>query len=1270
MRSITILVHKCEYAEVESCTRRATGTYHTCGSVRWRRTVSIALLVWICCFGLVGGAWAKTWDLPSSHFLAAPLAEAEKVYAFREAARQASKDKQWLAAIENWDELLKLWPEDLEALTEKANVLSAQLNRREDAIAVRELAAKAVPWSAENRYQICELKFELKDFSGALEACETSIMLHRQVPAMARRADLLFLLGQQVEARAQYLEVVERLNTADEFNDLITQVKGLRLEHDHQVRSRESVLLEVAESWSSERLSQARAARSSIGLEFRQQLGPFWKSFEIEHPPEFLEMLRSLDARLAAAGEMDADSKDGFKLQLAIGRAWYFVQAPQSLKFSEELRGIESSLLERWGRGTPWAFVVGELKLVSTIVGSAEASRRQESAYELISIVAKTHGSYSHLGVRALNTASRAFQFGGNAEMRTAVLARALTIAWGLYGGSSEKVTELLMTVAVSLDHGGQVGLVEPLLRRYVAEFEANLGKTHDKVVAGKIELGSLLVQVENFAEAVKILEDVRTALSGSDERKARLLARVNYQLWLAYRALAPEPDVISFGPELDSDSGEVSRSVSSGAEYLEKISGLGDVDEAVALFNSNRSYEALEKFAEARRKLRAYLGDSHFLTLALGLKFSELALRSGRYNAALANAEEVHHIIEKAVHTPAWVKHDVFWYIGQATLALKRLDESYRAHASYWVEVSRDPVKTLDSSQALFNLSVLMEAQGHHAAAIFLAKKSVNGVQGSREGLISLQDGVQKDFLRKYSASYRFLAASLVERGRVIEAEQVLQMLKELELRELTPRSHVGAAVQFTRVDLGGREQRVQMHMDALLQEGATLQAESDRVQVRLKLSQGSETENRQRATELGAKLQAWETAMRAFLDNLPKELPEVQAAGGEQENEKAKGRLQAVVQRDPTAVGLQFVVTDERLGILLASREGTVGRFSPITRVELSQRVSQLRTAILNKADTREAAQALWKALLGPVEADLQRLGARTLLLASTDVLRYLPFAALQDEQGRYLIERFALANWLAAAPDPKPRTQTQPWRMAALGVTQAKPGFPALPGVRREIQGIVRSPINPGGALPGYAYLDDEFDLQHLDEAIGGAGNIVHVASHFDFRPGDERRSVLLVGRGDPVSMASLARRDFAEVEQLTLSACETATGGGFNETGAEVEGLAALLLVKQARSVMGTLWKVADASTAQLMVSYYRQMQSGGAGEAGPLSGRAAALRAAQLQLLKGQGASVADKSARGARPLAAGTPSPSAPSPDNPWAHPYYWAPFVISGDWM
>jgi CHAT domain-containing protein len=124
------------------------------------------------------------------------------------------------------------------------------------------------------------------------------------------------------------------------------------------------------------------------------------------------------------------------------------------------------------------------------------------------------------------------------------------------------------------------------------------------------------------------------------------------------------------------------------------------------------------------------------------------------------------------------------------------------------------------------------------------------------------------------------------------------------------------------------------------------------------------------------------------------------------------------------------------------------------------------------------------------------------------------------------------------------------------------------------------------------------------------------------------------------------------DFQNVEQLTLSACDTATGGGINENGAEVEGLAAVVLRQRAQAVLATLWKVEDASTAQLMRDFYATRSA-----RSPLT-RAQALRQAQLLMLRG-------------------TPAPSTPALGNAeprtgvnWRHPFYWAPFVLSGNWL
>ncbi len=97
-------------------------------------------------------------------------------------------------------------------------------------------------------------------------------------------------------------------------------------------------------------------------------------------------------------------------------------------------------------------------------------------------------------------------------------------------------------------------------------------------------------------------------------------------------------------------------------------------------------------------------------------------------------------------------------------------------------------------------------------------------------------------------------------------------------------------------------------------------------------------------------------------------------------------------------------------------------------------------------------------------------------------------------------------------------------------------------------------------------------------------------------------------------------------------VVLSACETGLGGETKNEG--IVGLTRAFQYAGARSVVVSVWEVADESTARLMVELYRQRRAG--------KSKDEALRAAQLSLLgSGSGA----------------------------LSHPYYWAGFVLVGDW-
>ena len=105
---------------------------------------------------------------------------------------------------------------------------------------------------------------------------------------------------------------------------------------------------------------------------------------------------------------------------------------------------------------------------------------------------------------------------------------------------------------------------------------------------------------------------------------------------------------------------------------------------------------------------------------------------------------------------------------------------------------------------------------------------------------------------------------------------------------------------------------------------------------------------------------------------------------------------------------------------------------------------------------------------------------------------------------------------------------------------------------------------------------------------------------------------------------------------------------------------------LLQGQGAAAVLATLWSVADESTAEFMRALY------GAREQRSLS-RAQAVRQAQLGFIRGTAAAAAGEPTRGAtRPgTGTGTVEPFyRADPARRFAHPYYWAPFVLMGNWL
>jgi CHAT domain-containing protein len=176
-----------------------------------------------------------------------------------------------------------------------------------------------------------------------------------------------------------------------------------------------------------------------------------------------------------------------------------------------------------------------------------------------------------------------------------------------------------------------------------------------------------------------------------------------------------------------------------------------------------------------------------------------------------------------------------------------------------------------------------------------------------------------------------------------------------------------------------------------------------------------------------------------------------------------------------------------------------------------------------------------------------------------------------------------------------------------------------------------------------LPGFVHLDEAFTRESIREAIRRRYPVLHIASHYQFSPGNETNSFLLLGVSSNeknrlrLSEISGGGFDFNGVELITLSACNTAVGGGNLGDGREVEGLGVAVQRKGARGVLATLWPVADKSTAIFMKHLYRRKTEGDCT-------KVRALRETQLAFVRGE--------------------------IDPAYTHPYYWAPFLLMGHWL
>lgn len=589
----------------------------------------------------------------------------------------------------------------------------------------------------------------------------------------------------------------------------------------------------------------------------------------------------------------------------------------------------------------------------------------------------------------------------------------------------------------------------------------------------------------------------------------------------------------------------------------------------------------------------------------------------------------------------------------------------------------------------AFSNLMYVWNTEKNFALAIIYGKQSINKFQEIRANIQTLEKETQIAFLKKYEDAYRYLADVLITQGRFAEAEKVLAMLKEEEFFDFVRRDVGEVKTLDERVPLNDKEKKLIDRYSQLAENIVEIGEEFSKLQdKKAKLSQTNENlspEEQKRFEELEKLLDDANAAFQLFLE---KEL--VAELGKEKSKEIEVDRnLQEKLKKwgDGT-VALYTVVGEDRYRVILTTSKVQIDGKTEIKIADLNAKVFAFRRALQNpNYDPRPLGKELYDILIKPVEKELKQANAKTLVWSLDGTLRYIPLAALSPDGQKYLVE-----NYQNVIITPKTRDDltdsNKHWQALGLGVSEGntvsspedntrKIEFNPLPGTQRELLSIVKDEKSKGekGVLNGRRLMNKDFTLANFKDSLIKQNtdgtrkyNVIHIASHFSLGT-NWSNSFLLLGNGEILTLEEINKSSsisFGDVELITLSACNTGFGGGEDTNGKEVDSLASVIQTKSGKAVLATLWAVADESTSLLISEFYRLRK------ANPKLTKSEAMQKAQQAMLSGKLKAI-NKDKNRAEVFGKEDENLDLPpfeeDEKRPFAHPYYWSPFVLYGNW-
>ena len=531
----------------------------------------------------------------------------------------------------------------------------------------------------------------------------------------------------------------------------------------------------------------------------------------------------------------------------------------------------------------------------------------------------------------------------------------------------------------------------------------------------------------------------------------------------------------------------------------------------------------------------------------------------------------------------------------------------------------------------SFWRLGVINDKLGNIAKAKDDFLHAIHIIETSRESKQSLESKIKigVDANKVYSDTI----VLLLKTNETVEAFNYMERAKARTFLDL-----LGSRFRLQDKGIFEEERRLQFRINYLSEKIREVNERPDKkVSPQMKLS-------------LEKQLNKARTEYTALLEKIKKENPELSTLLTV--NPLTLKEVQELLDSDATL--LEYFITPDKTLLWIVGKSDLKVIEIEIKDKELKEKVDTFREKIANlQPDYKKDADELYELLIKPAK---QYIKTKRIGIVPHSVLHYLPFQALMDENGKFLIEEYEIfytpsASVLKFVYEKRKEVKG---KVLAFGNPDIGDESLNLPYAEDEVKKIKNT-------YPDTALYLKEKATEDKAKTLSADYNIIHFASHGELNPMNPMFSSIRLAKDKEedgrLEVNEIFNLNLKNTSLVTLSACET--GLGKLTQGDELVGLTRGFIYAGTPSIVASLWSVNDQSTSELMSLFYKNLKSYPKSEA---------LRMAQLEMIRGKTGKGIVRGVGGITISKEGKPEQESTQIVN-GSHPYFWAPFILLGDW-